>query len=120
MKKMIKNEKMKKNEERTACFHKGYSVQNCFLVMLENFNEFLDKTNEFGALLINISKAFKYIDPRFLILVGVSVLSLNLMCFHLFNQNQRIKIKTSYSDICNTDHGTPEVQFYNHYYLTSV
>ena len=50
-------------------FCKGNNVKNCFHVILENFNEFVDKNNEFGALLNDTSKAFNSIDHRFLILV---------------------------------------------------
>ena len=48
-------------------FRKGYSSQNCFLAMLENFKKSADNGNEFGALLTNLSKAFYCIDHKLLI-----------------------------------------------------
>ena len=38
-------------------FLKGYSMQHCPLVMLEKFEESVDKGNEFGTLLNDLSKA---------------------------------------------------------------
>ena len=43
-------------------FRKGYSAQLCLLVMIEKFKEAIDKSNEFGALLTDISKAFYCIN----------------------------------------------------------
>ena len=39
-------------------FQKWYSAQHCVLVMIEKFREAIDRGNEFGALLTDISKAF--------------------------------------------------------------
>ena len=39
-------------------FRKGYSAQHCLLVMIEKFKEAIDRGNEFGALLTDLSKAF--------------------------------------------------------------
>ena len=43
-------------------FRKGYSAQHCLLVMIEKFKEAIDKSNEFGALLTDLSKAFYCIN----------------------------------------------------------
>ena len=45
-------------------FRNGYSTQHCLLVMLEKFKESVDKGNEFGALLTDLSKAFDFIDHK--------------------------------------------------------
>ena len=46
-------------------FRKGFSSQYCLLVMLEKFNEAIDRGNQFGALLTDLSKAFDCIDAKF-------------------------------------------------------
>ena len=82
-------------------FPKGHSTQHCLLVMLEKFKESVDKGNEFGAILADLSKAVDCIDHKLLIsklfCYGVSPSSLNLIFSNLSNRTQRVKIKTSYS-----------------------
>ena len=39
-------------------FRKGYSTQDCLLAMVENCKKALAQGNEYGALLIDLSKAF--------------------------------------------------------------
>ena len=46
---------------------KGYSTQHCLFVMLENLIGSMDKGNEFGALLTDLSKPFDCIDHKLLI-----------------------------------------------------
>ena len=89
-------------------FRKGHSTQHCLLVMLEKFKESVDKGNEFGALLTDLSKAFDCIDHKLLIAklcwYGVSSSSLNLIVSYFSNRTQRVKIKTSYSDRSNIEY----------------
>ena len=63
-------------------FCKGHSTQHCLLVMLEKFKESVDKGNEIGALLTDLSKKFDWIDHKLLVAklfwYGVSPSSLNL------------------------------------------
>ena len=70
--------------------------------MLERFKESVDKGNELGALLTDLSNAFVCIDRKTLIAklfwYEVSPLSLNLMFSYLSNRTQRVKIKTCHSD----------------------
>ena len=83
-------------------FRKGHSTQHFLLVMLEQFKESVNKGNEFGALLTDLSKAFDCINHKLLIAklfwYGVSPSSLNLIFSYLSNRTQRVKTKTSYSD----------------------
>ena len=45
-------------------FCKGHSTQHCELIKLEKFKESVDKGNEFGALLTDLSKACGSIDHK--------------------------------------------------------
>ena len=80
--------------------------------MLEKCIEPVDKSNEFGALLTDLSKAFDCIDHKLLIAklfwYGVSPSSLNLIFSFLSNRTHHVKIKTSYSDESNTEYGGPQ------------
>ena len=79
-----------------------HTTQHGLLVMLERFKESVDKGNELGALLTDLSSAFVCIDRKTLIAklfwYEVSPLSLNLMFSYLSNRTQRVKIKTCHSD----------------------
>ena len=70
--------------------------------MLERFKEPVDKGNELGALLTELSNAFVCIDRKPLIAklfwYEVSPFSLNLMFSYLSNRTQRVQIKTCHSD----------------------
>ena len=48
-------------------FRKGYSAQHCLLVITEKFKEAIDRGNEFGALLTDLSKAVDCINHPLLI-----------------------------------------------------
>ena len=68
-------------------FRKGFSSQYCLLVILEKFKEAIDRGNQFGALLIDLSKAFDCIDHTLLIAklyeYGVSSSALNIISSYL-------------------------------------
>ena len=78
-------------------FRKGYSAQHYLLVMIEKFKEAINKVNEFGALLTDLSKVFDYINHPLLIAkmhdYGVSPLSVNMNFSYLSNWTHRTKIK---------------------------
>ena len=48
-------------------FRKGFTSEYCLLVMLEKFEEAIERGNQFGALLTDLSKAFDRIDHKVLI-----------------------------------------------------
>ena len=97
-------------------------MQHCQLVMLEKFKESVDKGNEFGALLTDLSKIFDSNDHKLLIAklfwCGVSPSSLNLIFSYLSNPNQCVKLKqvTVLKVISNM--AFYKAQFKDHYYLT--
>ena len=80
--------------------------------MLEKFKESVDKGNEFGALLTDLSKAFDCTDHKLLIVklfwYGVSPSSPNSIFSYLSNRTQRVKIKTSYTDKSTIEYGVPQ------------
>ena len=80
--------------------------------MLGKFKESVDKGNEFGALLTDLSKAFDCIDHKLLIAklfcYEVSPSSLNLIFSYLSNRTQHVKMKTSYSDKSNIEYRVPQ------------
>ena len=71
-------------------FQKGYSAQHCLLVMIEKLKEAIDRGNELGALITDLSKTFDCIQHPLLIAklynYGVPHLSFN-MIFFLFEQS---------------------------------
>ena len=71
-------------------FQKGYSAQHCLLVMIEKLKEAIDRGNELGALITDLSKTFDCIHHPLLIAKlynhGVPHLSFN-MIFFLFEQS---------------------------------
>ena len=80
--------------------------------MLEKLKESVDKGNEFGALLTDLSKAFDCVDHKLLIAklfwYGASLSLLNLIFSYLSHRSQRVKIKTSYSDKSNIECEVPQ------------
>ena len=74
-------------------FRKGYNALHRLLVMIEKFKEAIDKENEFGALLTNLSKVFDCINHPLLIAKMYnyegSTLSVNMNFSYLSNQTHR-------------------------------
>ena len=95
-----------------CCFRKGYSAHDCLLVMIEEFKEAIDKGNEFGAVLTDLSKAFYVLIIRFLLLnctnYGVSILSINIIFSHLSNRTHRTKINECFIERSRIEHGGPQ------------
>ena len=77
-------------------FRKAYNVQHCLLVMIGKFKEVVDRGNEFGALLTNLSKTFNCINHPLLIAklynYRVSPLFINMIFSYLSNRTHETKI----------------------------
>ena len=82
-------------------FRKGYSTYYCLLVMLERWKSAVDKGKSFGALLIDLSKAFGCLSQELLLAklhaYGFRIVALTLIYSYLTNRWQRTKINMSYS-----------------------
>ena len=93
-------------------FRKGSSSEYCLLVMLENFKEAIDRGNQFGALLTELSKAFDCIDHKLLIAklseYGVSSSALNVISSYLKHRIQRTRINGCFSTRSNIEYGVPQ------------
>ena len=61
--------------------------------MLEQWKMCVDKGKVFGALLIDLAKAFDFLDHRLLTHSHIECLQLD----YLSDRNQRIKIENTYS-----------------------
>ena len=46
---------------------RGFSTQQCLLLMLEKWKRYVDNSKMFGALITNLSKAFDCLDHELLI-----------------------------------------------------
>ena len=86
--------------------------QHCLLVMIEELKETVDRGNEFGALLTDLSKAFDCINHALLIAklynYGVPPLSINMTFSYLSNRTHRTKINECFSERSRIEHGVPQ------------
>ena len=93
-------------------FRKSFSSQYCLLVMQEKFKEEIDRGNQFGTLLTDLSKAFDCIDHKLLIAklseYGVSSSALNVISSYLKHRTQRTKINDCFSTRSNIEYGVPQ------------
>ena len=82
-------------------FRKGYSTQQCLLALIEKWKSAVDKGKSFGALLIDLPKAFDYLPHDLLIAklhsYGFNLNALRLIHSYLSDRRQRTKINESYS-----------------------
>ena len=80
--------------------------------MLEKFKETINRGNQFGALLTDLSKAFDCIDHKILIAklseYGVSSSSLNVISSYLKHGTQQTKINDCFSTRSNIKYGVPQ------------
>jgi len=82
-------------------FRKGYSTQHSLIVLIEKWRKSLDKGEECGALLTDLSKAFDCLPHDLLIAklnaYGFDHKSLSLIASYLSNRKQRTKINSTFS-----------------------
>ena len=93
-------------------FRKGYSAQHCLQGMIEKFKETMDRGNEFGVLLTDLSKAFDCISHLShvakLYNYGVSPLSINMIFSYLNNRANRTNINECFSERSRIEYGVPQ------------
>ena len=97
-----KNEYMDAFLSKHQCgFRKGYSTQQCLLVMLEKWRSAVDNKFFFEVLLTDLSKAFDCLSHERLLAklhaYGFSIPALRLVYGYLKNRKQRTKINSAYS-----------------------
>ena len=82
-------------------FRKGFSAQQCLIVMIENWRKSLDHGGSFGALLTDLSKAFDCLPHDLLVAklhaYGFDIASTRLIYSYLKDRKQRVKIDHIYS-----------------------
>ena len=80
--------------------------------MIEKFKEAIDRGNEIGALLTDLSKAFDCLNHPFLIAkfqsYGVSLLSTNMISSCLINRTQCTKVNESFGESSHILHAAPQ------------
>ena len=93
-------------------FCRGYNTRHCLLVMVEKWNEALNKGGLDGVLLTDLSKAFDCIKHDTLIAklaaYGLDLLSVSFTFSYLNERKQRIKIHNSYSPYAHIACGVPQ------------
>ena len=93
-------------------FRKGHGVQNCLLVLIENWRYALDKKQSAGLLTTDLSKAFDCIRHDLLIakldVYGVSIKSMRYIYDYLSSRKQRVQVNHSYSEWNNIKYGVPQ------------
>ena len=93
-------------------FRKGYSTQQCLVVMLEKWRKALDKRKNAGALLTDLSKAFDCLNHELLIAkleaYGFDYLSLAYIFSYLSGRKQRTKVNNSFSKWSDIISGIPQ------------
>ena len=93
-------------------FRKGYSEQQCLLVMIEKWEKVVDNGGAFGALLTDLSKAFDCI-PHDLIIAkleayGFQIDALRLVYDYQSNRKQRVKLNVTFSSWRDIEYGVPQ------------
>ena len=99
-------------DEQQCGFRKGYSTQSSLIPMEELWKLANDKNEVFGALLIDLSKAFDCMSHELLIAkisaYGFDDLSMNLIKSYLSNRQQRTKVGNNLSEWRKIKDGVPQ------------
>lgn len=95
-----------------SAFRKGYSCQSTLLRFIEDAKKAIDDKNIFGALFMDLSKAFDCLPHGLLIAkmnaYGLSISSCELVASYLSNRKQRVKIGNSRSPWKCLEKGVPQ------------
>ena len=93
-------------------FRKGYNAQHALLRLKNSLNISLDKKENIGLIMMDLSKAFDCIPHNLLIAklnaYGFSKDSLKLICSYLKGRHQRVKINAEYSSWKEILDGVPQ------------
>ena len=93
-------------------FRRGYSAQHALLRLKNKLNIYLDKKENIGMFLMDLSKAFDCIPHELLIAklhaYGFSKDSLKLTYSYMKGRNQRVKINAEYSSWREILNGVPQ------------
>ena len=93
-------------------YRKGYSVQHALIALLETLKISLDNKGFWGAILMDLSKAFDTLNRDLLIAKlyanGFSKTALRLIKSYLTNRWQRTKINNSYNSWIELLLGVPQ------------
>ena len=93
-------------------FRKGYSTQHALLRLMNKLNNSLDRKEQIGLLMMDLSKAFDCIPHELLIAklhaYGFWKESLKLIYDYLKGRNQRVKINAEFSSWKTILNGVPQ------------
>ena len=93
-------------------FRKGYSTQDYLLVMIEKWKKAIDKKENAGAILTDLSKAFDTLNHQLLIAkldaYGFDDNALSLILDYLSYREQRTNVNNSFSSWGNITAGVPQ------------
>ena len=106
-------------------YRRGYNSQYALVAMIEKWKKSLDGVGgKFGAVLMDLSKAFDTINHELLIAklgaYGFNNNSLHIVLDYLSDRWQRTKVNTSFSGWLEILCGCPKVLSWGPYYLTSI
>ena len=93
-------------------FRKRYSTQHALIAMIEKARKILNKSETFGTLLTDLSKAFDCMTHDLLIAklhaLNFDMNGLNLIFDYLTGRKQRVKINSSFSSYLDIFQGVPQ------------
>ena len=93
-------------------FRKGFSTQQCLIVLIEKWKHALDQKKSAGAVLTDLSKAFDCVSHNLLIAkleaYGLDYNSLRMIRSYLSKRYQRVRINGEYSTWFEILFGVPQ------------
>ena len=102
-------------------FRKGYNAQHALLRLKNNLSKSLDKKQNIGLVMMDLTKAFDCIPHDLLIAklyaYGFDKSSLRLIHSYLKKRQQRVKINSEYSSWKEILDGVPRAPHWVLYYL---